>query len=150
MVKRIADLEGLVLGLMTLASGYMFFQTFSYPRIPAELPRLVSFITLALCLFLFGGRLVGKTSPMQFKKGIKTGADWRAFSLALFGYYAGIQVVGLLPATAVFLALITIWVSGTTARWRLALVYAVVVTALLGAAMGWLMKIPIPSGILFR
>lgn len=150
MIKRIADLEGLVLGVMTLASGYMFLQTFSFPRIPAEFPRLVSFIVLVLCLFLFGGRLAGKTATIQLKKGVGIGPDWRAFSLGLLGYYVGIQVVGLLPATVLFMTLITIWVSGTTAKWRLALVYAVLVTALLGAAMTWLIKIPIPSGILFR
>jgi hypothetical protein len=148
--KRIADLEFFMLVLMGLASGGMLYRTFSYPPVPASLPRLVSGITFILCLVLLVGRLSGRISASRIKGGGGAGPAWWAFSLGLFGYFVLILGVGLLPSTFLLILSVPIWVGRTTKRWLTVLIYAVVVTAAFGAAMKWVMEIPIPSGVFFK
>lgn len=145
-MRRSADLENWVLGLTILASGAMLYQTFFYPPVAAQFPRLVSAFVFALSAYLLAGRLRGQASSPRAKR--EGGLAWWAFALGLFGYFALVLVAGFLLATLLFLAAIPVWVGRT--RWVTVTVYSLVTTALLGAAMRWVLQVPIPSGLLFR
>ncbi len=88
MIKRIADLEFLMLVLIGLASGGMLYQSFFYPPTPASFPRFVSGITFLLFLVLFMGRLSGRLATAPVKGGGASGPTWWAVSLVLSGYGA--------------------------------------------------------------
>jgi hypothetical protein len=147
-LKRISDIEGLMIVVMTALSAFMLFETRAYPRMASEFPRIVLAITLAMCLYLLVGRLWGKLPPSKVKGMGKQGPAWWLFSLALFAYFAGMQVIGFLPATFLLLVLVPLWVSGKTQGWLVALIYGLGITVVFYAGMTYMMQIPIPPGLL--
>ncbi len=147
-LKRITDVEGIMIVVMTALSAFMLFETRTYPRMAAEFPRIVLGVTLAMCVYLLVGRLWGKIPPSKVKGMGKQGPAWWLFSLVLLVYFAGMQVIGFLPATLLFLVLIPLWVSGKTQGWLVALIYGLVITVIFYLAMKYMMQIPIPPGLL--
>lgn len=147
-LKRITDIEGVMILVMTVLSAFMLFETRAYPRMASEFPRIVLVVTLAMCLYLLVGRLSGKLPPSRVKGMGKQGPAWWLFSLALFAYFVGMQVIGFLPSTFLFLLLVPLWVSGNTRGWLVALIYGLVITVIFYAGMTYVMQVPIPPGLL--
>ncbi len=147
-LKRISDIEGLMIVVLTALSALMLFETRSYPRMASEFPRLVLGVTLVMCLYLLVGRLMGRIAPSRVKGMGAQGPTWWLFSLALFAYFAGMQVIGFLPSTFLFLALVPLWISGKTRGWLVALIYGLGITVIFYAGMTYVMQVPIPPGLL--
>ena len=75
MLKRIADVEGVLIVGMTAITAFMFAVAFTYPKLASEFPKLILGVTLAMLLYLLIGRLSGKIPPSKVKGMGKNGPE---------------------------------------------------------------------------
>lgn len=148
MLKRIADVEGILIVAMTAITAYMFAVAFTYPRMASEFPKLILGFTLAMLLYLLIGRLSGKIEPSKVKGGEGKGPSWWLVSAALLFFYAAVGVLGFLPGLALLVAGMQLWVSGDPRGWWKAAAYGLGTSVVFWAAMTYVMQIPIPPGML--
>ena len=148
MLKRIADVEGILIIGMTAITAFMLAVAFTYPKLASEFPKLILGVTLAMLLYLLIGRLIGRIPPSKIKGMGKKGPAWWLISLSMFAYYAIMGVLGFLPATALFVAGLQLWVSGDATKWPNALLFGFAAAVAFWAVMTYVMQIPIPPGML--
>jgi hypothetical protein len=148
MLKRIADVEGVLIAGMTAITAFMFAVAFTYPRLASEFPKLILGITLVMLLYLLFGRLTGRIPPSKIKGAGKLGPSWWLLSISLFAYYAIMGVLGFLPTTALFVAGLQLWVNGDVKKWPRALLYGLGTAVAFWAVMTFVMQVPIPAGML--
>ncbi len=148
MLKRIADVEGVLIVGMTSITAFMLAVAFTYPKLASEFPKLILGVTLAMLLYLLIGRFIGRIPPSKVKGMGKKGPAWWLISLSMFVYYVTMGVLGFLPATALFVAGMQLWVSGDPKGWPKALLFGLATGVAFWAAMTYVMQIPIPPGML--
>jgi hypothetical protein len=148
MLKRIADVEGILITGMTAIIAYLLAIDFTYPKLASEFPKLILGATLVMLLFLLIGRLTGRIPPSKVKGAGKLGPSWWLLAVSLFVYYASMGVLGFLPTTALYMAGLQLWVGGKASNWPRALLYGVATAMVFWAAMTYVMQVPIPAGML--
>ena len=117
MLRRIADVEGVLIVAMTAITAFMFAVAFTYPKLASEFPKLILGVTLAMLLYLLIGRLSGKILPSKVKGMGGKGPSWWLVSAALFFFYAAMGVLGFLPALVLLVAGLQLWIHGDVQGW---------------------------------
>ena len=148
MLRRIADVEGVLITAMTAITAFMFVVVFTYPKLASEFPKLILGVTLAMLLYLLVGRLSGKIPPSKVKGMGGTGPSWWLVSAALFFFYAAMGVLGFLPSLVLLLAGLQMWIHGEARGWPKAAIFGLATAGVFWAAMTYVMQIPIPPGML--
>ncbi|KKM09813.1 hypothetical protein SY88_16585 [Clostridiales bacterium PH28_bin88] len=141
--------ELVMLALVALFSAALLVESFSYPRVPAQFPRIISFITLVMAGYTLAGRLLpgAKEKPGKPSQPHRSGVLWYGLAALVFAYLGLIYLAGFTVATFLFLECLPLLLGYR--KPVTVTITAVVATFVLTAAMKWVFLVPVPPGIWF-